>query len=310
MVNAYFIINPRSQTGKGKRIWTQEIKPWLEEHQYRYKAFLTHYSGHCTQIVRQLCEYAKKPLTLIILGGDGTLNEAVNGLYNTEQVTLAYIPTGSSNDFARAYLPRRCAPVERLKSILDEKHEAWLDCGVVKAPGKKPKRFIVSSGIGYDAYITDEALHSKIKNVLNFIHLGKLTYMLIAIDKLLRIQPQTVSITLDGSRFFHLDKLYFAASHNLPYEGGGFKFAPKAVPDDGQLDLCIVHGISKPGLACKLLFAFKGKHVRFKGIENIRYKHMKLVLEHPYAVHTDGETYHPRKEIEVWCEAGKIHFIY
>lgn len=309
MVNYYFIVNPQSQSGKGRRIWTQEIKPWLDEHSCRYKVFFTRYSGHCTQIVRQLSENAKNPLTLIILGGDGTLNEAVNGLYNTTLVTLGYIPTGSSNDFARAYLPKR-SPAERLRGILDKNHEAWLDCGVVKAPGKKPKRFIVSSGIGYDAFITDEALHSKIKNVLNFFHLGKLTYMLIAIDKLLRIQPQTVSITLDDSRFFHLDKLYFAASHNLPYEGGGFKFSPGAVPDDGLLDLCIVHGISKPGLAFKLLFALKGKHIRFGGIENIRFHHMKLVLENPYAVHTDGETYHPRKEIEVWCEPEKIHFIY
>ena len=309
MNDYYFIVNPHSRTGLGKQIWTRQLQPLLEETNVRYKVFYTRYSGHCTQIVRQLSENAKKPVTIVVLGGDGTLNEAVNGLYHTDMVSLGYIPTGSSNDFARGF-PLKGTPPQLLQSILQQNHEAWLDCGVVKAPGKKPRRFMVSCGMGYDAYITDEALHSRIKNVLNRFGLGKLTYMCIAVDKLIRIRPQTVSITMDGCHFLHYKDFYFASGHNLPFEGGGFKFAPKAEPTDGLLDICIVHGLSKAGLACKLPFALFGRHLRFGGIENHRCSHMKITLDRPYPVHTDGETYHPRKEIEVWCEPGKIHFIY
>ena len=187
----YFILNPNSQTGKGRLIWKKQLLPCLKASKSHWKAFYTRYPGHCTQIVSQLTSTGSEPVTIVILGGDGTLNEAVNGIKHFENVTLGYIPTGSSNDFARG-MKQNSDPLETLHNILQNKHELWLDYGVVQAPGKAPQRFIVSSGIGFDAYVTDEALTSPIKNVLNAIHMGKLTYALIALKKLVTISLQPV----------------------------------------------------------------------------------------------------------------------
>lgn len=304
----YFIVNPHSKTSKGRFIWQKQLKPCLLAAREHWKVFYTRYSGHCTQIVSQLTKQPKEPITIVVLGGDGTLNEALNGIESFDKVTLSYIPTGSSNDFARG-MKLKGTPAKQLRNILQKRHECWLDFGVVKAPGKKQQRFIVSSGIGFDAYVTDEALHSPIKNVLNAIHLGKLTYALIAIGQLIKLPLQTATLTLDGSKTLRFKRFYFAASHNLPYEGGGFKFAPDARPDDGILHICAVHGLSKLIVPALLPTAFWGGHLKFSGVESFSCQKMHITLDNPYPVHTDGETYHPRRELDVWCEAGKLHFV-
>ena len=304
----YFIVNPHSKTGKGRLIWQKQLRPFLESSRKHWKVFYTRYSGHCTQIVRQLTKNPSSPITLVILGGDGTLNEALNGIEAFDKVTLSYIPTGSSNDFARG-MHIKGKPLDILHNILYKKHDYYLDFGVVKAPGKQPKRFIVSSGIGFDAYVTDEALHSPIKNVLNAVRLGKLTYALIAIQQIIRIPLQTADITLDDHTHLRFKRFYFASGHNLPYEGGGFKFTPAARPDDGRLNICVVHSLPKLLIPALLPTAFWGGHLRFTGVESFRCKKMHVTLKNPYPVHTDGETYHPQKEIDLWCEKGKLHFV-
>lgn len=305
----YFILNPNSQTGKGRLIWKKQLQPCLKASKSHWKAFYTRYPGHCTQIVSQLTSTGSEPVTIVILGGDGTLNEAVNGIKHFENVTLGYIPTGSSNDFARG-MKQNSDPLETLHNILQNKHELWLDYGVVQAPGKAPQRFIVSSGIGFDAYVTDEALTSPIKNVLNAIHMGKLTYALIALKKLVTISLQPVVLTVDDTYTLKLPRFYFASSHNLPYEGGGFKFTPQARPDDGKLNVCVVHGFLKCLIPVLLPTAFFGLHKYFPGVTLLSCKKLTVRLAHPFPVHTDGETYHPQTKLCIWCEPGKIRFVY
>ncbi|HIQ99421.1 MAG TPA: diacylglycerol kinase family lipid kinase [Candidatus Scybalocola faecavium] len=305
----YFILNPHSQTGKGRLIWKNQLLPCLKASHSHWKVFYTRYEGHCTQIVRQLTRSPSRPLTIVILGGDGTLNEAINGIEQFNNVTLGYIPTGSSNDFARG-MKLTSDPLQTLHNILRQEHQVWLDYGEVQAPGKAPKRFIVSSGIGFDAYVTDEALTSPIKNVLNTVHLGKLTYALIALKKLITISLQPVRITVDDTYTLKFPRFYFASSHNLPFEGGGFKFSPNARPDDGKLEVCVIHGFFKFLIPILLPTAFFGLHKYFPGVTLFSCEKMTIRLAHPFPVHTDGETYHPQTRIKVWCNKGKIHFVY
>ena len=81
-----------------------------------YQVFFTKYQGHATQIARTLTQ-EKECRSLIVLGGDGTLNEAVNGIADLARVTLGYIPIGSSNDFARS-LGLEQDPLKALEKIL------------------------------------------------------------------------------------------------------------------------------------------------------------------------------------------------
>ena len=88
----------------------------LEEKSVPYQVFFTKYQGHATQIARTLTQ-EKDCRSLIVLGGDGTLNEAVNGIADLARVTLGYIPIGSSNDFARS-LRLEQDPLKALEKIL------------------------------------------------------------------------------------------------------------------------------------------------------------------------------------------------
>ena len=95
----YFIINPKSKTGKGLKIW-YSVKDKLDELHISYKYYFTHYEFHSTKIAEDICRKNKGMKKIVVLGGDGTINEVINGIRSYEDVMLGYLPTGSSNDFS------------------------------------------------------------------------------------------------------------------------------------------------------------------------------------------------------------------
>ena len=107
----HIIINPASRSGKGIKLWTQQIVPKLHSEKIPFRAYFSKHVGDVAQQVREICENIKQESetnghspedsVLIILGGDGTMNEALQGLDLSLPITLGYIPTGSSNDLAR-----------------------------------------------------------------------------------------------------------------------------------------------------------------------------------------------------------------
>lgn len=198
----YIIVNPASKSGKGLKIWSQ-IEPVLIEKKIKYKLFFSKGIGHVSRLVRKLSDSLVNNdpdsiIKLIILGGDGTLNEALQGISDFNRVHLGYIPTGSSNDLARdLHLPKD--PVKVLTSILSCRLPSALDLGRLTYDSYSnelsrqhsneeavSRLFAVSCGIGFDAAVCEEALASKFKNILNKIGLGKLTYLTIALKQLIK----------------------------------------------------------------------------------------------------------------------------
>ena len=95
----YFVVNPVSGCGKGKKIWNT-IKKELDQLSVEYEAFLLRQKGEARTIAASLSALTQ-PFTLVVVGGDGTLNEVIGGLSSFINVTLGCIPTGSGNDFVR-----------------------------------------------------------------------------------------------------------------------------------------------------------------------------------------------------------------
>lgn len=96
----YFIVNPGSRSGNGKIVW-KEVEAILEQEQVEYRVYFTAYRYHATKLSKEITSGGEK-LTLVTVGGDGTVNEVIDGIQDFDKVTFAYIPTGSSNDFARS----------------------------------------------------------------------------------------------------------------------------------------------------------------------------------------------------------------
>ena len=122
----YFIVNPVSRSGQGMKI-CEQTKETLQKKHIPYQVFFTQYNGHGKKLARQIAPQAVGH-TLVVIGGDGTINEVLNGLPLDCSITLSYIPVGSGNDFARGmHLPVQSDSA--LKRILSSEGTKTIDVG-------------------------------------------------------------------------------------------------------------------------------------------------------------------------------------
>lgn len=296
----HIIVNPASKSGRGQKIW-KTIEPVLLKRSISYQVYFSKKAGDVAAETKRLSAL-NEPIFLIILGGDGTMNEALQGMHPISNFTVGYIPTGSSNDLARNLgIPRD--PLLALEKILDGEALSLLDIGLLQYENVPPKaarleelgtsrqrKFLVSCGIGFDAAVCSEAMSSPIKYALNRLGLGKLTYLGIALKQLITASRPSCELWLDHNEEpIRLKKFLFAASMNHRFEGGGFMFCPNADYQDETFDLCVVSRVPIPVILFALPTAFRGKHYAFKGVDAYRAKKVRIKTELPLWVHTDGE---------------------
>lgn len=306
----HIIINPASRSGRGLRIWQKHVEPVLKSEKVPYEVHFSTEKGGIAKTVAGLCTGSAKDaqLTLIILGGDGTINEAIQGIPSGANVTLGYIPAGSSNDLARDLgIPRKTSAA--LDLILHTGKPRYMDLGRLTYPDGESRRFCVSCGLGYDAAVCEEVQRSRIKTVLNKIGLGKLAYLGVALKQLFATKAISGRLSLDGSEPIDIGSILFVAGMVHRFEGGGFMFCPEADDSDGLLDLCAAGNLPKLLVLFALPTAFKGKHYRFKGITPYRAGQFILESDIPLWVHTDGEVGRRANWIAVTCERHAVQII-
>lgn len=301
----HFIVNPNARSGLGKKVWN-ELEAVLKKESIQYKAYFTKYQKHATIITREITS-GDDEQTVVALGGDGTVNEVVNGIVNFEKTILGYIPIGSSNDFARG-LELPTEPLDALNTILTCPNLHPMNIGELHYKNKL-RRFAVSAGVGFDADICHEAVVSKIKYLLNKLGLGKLTYVAIALHRLFLTTPCTVTVVLDGETKLTYPRTYFVALMNNRFEGGGVKFAPKAQNDDDKLDVVVASDVPKIKVLLLLPLALVGWHVHFKGVYIHKVKQIEIHAEKPLPLHTDGEPIFLQNELSACCASKKIRVI-
>lgn len=299
----HIIVNPVSRSGRGLSIWKKQIEPVLMKEQIAYQSHLSEKPGDVIRIAEELSASTDSDSTLqiIVLGGDGTVNETLQGISDPSRLILGYIPTGSSNDLARDLnLPGD--PVDALHLILHTGTPVPMDLGHITYPDGEKRCFLVSCGIGYDAAVCEEALHSPMKNTLNRLGLGKLTYLGIALKQLFAARSISGRLTLDQGAPIEIGNMFFTCCMLHRYEGGGFMFAPDANAHDGILNLCAVGDIPKLLILFALPTAFHGKHYRFQGVTPYLAKEIVIESGAPLWVHTDGEVTRKERRITVSCE--------
>jgi len=198
-----------------------------------------------------------------ICGGDGTLHLAIRE-FDLGRGTLALIPLGSGDDFARVNgIPR------------DLKRA----CAVAVQGGVREVDLATANGLRY-AGVAGVGFDSEVARYANE-HVKNYTYAI------LRVLPsfKPLRMKIDGRD----EEIMFAAFGNTPQYGGGIRIAPSAVLDDGQLDACIVHRATKFQLITTLPLAYLGKHVRKSFVETRRAPHFVVESEAKLDVFADGE---------------------
>ena len=287
----YFIVNETSRSGKTRQIW-KDIQQSLIKADVSYEYMITQGRDHATKLASEISQRPEDNICIVVIGGDGTMNEVINGIADFNKVRFGIIPTGSGNDFGGGLdLPK--SPEENLQRIISsykagEDSYRAVDIGLVRWGQNQKKLFGISSGIGLDAIVCKKALSSKLKNVLNKLGLGSLTYVLLTIITLFSMKTADFEISYDNNKST-LKKTIFAAAMNLRAEGGGVPMAPDANPYDGKLSISSASGIPKWITFLCLPFLVAGKHTHIKGFNLVSCREASIHSSQKMTLHADGE---------------------
>lgn len=234
-----FIINPVAGTGKAHSLFMPKILSELKKYSIDYKFHITTGVLDAKRFVKRLCYFRKdenQTLRFYACGGDGTLSEVVNGANNCKNIEIACIPAGSGNDFIRNFknadfkniekqINANSQKIDLMKCTLDDKYSVegvnivnmGLDCQVVKYMEKVKKTKIIN---------------------------GSMAYIYGALKAFFKIESYDVSVKADDKKIFDGAMTLLAIGNGTTY-GGGFRAAPRAVTNDGLLDICIVKKINR-----------------------------------------------------------------
>ncbi|HED24322.1 MAG TPA: diacylglycerol kinase family lipid kinase, partial [Firmicutes bacterium] len=266
-----FIVNPAAGGGHAGRIWPH-IEDTLKGAALDCPVYFSRSRGEARELALRA---VKRGAELVVAaGGDGTVNEVVNGI-DLEKTIMGIIPLGTGNGFRRA-----CGiPGGWQEPLLGLGR--WLpravDVGTVNG-----RRFLNVVGIGFDAAVAEMAAekYGRLK--------GYLPYVAAFFKELIQFGHFSVSIECDNQIFKEQETLLVAIANGSNY-GGRVSIAPRARIDDGQLDLILVHKGNNTGityLAAKVLLK---KHLADGAIFTGRARKFVVEADRPVPVHTDGE---------------------
>jgi diacylglycerol kinase (ATP) len=287
MKQMYFIVNLQARNGRCRKVWEQ-IEQRLTDMGIPYQASFTEYPGHAVELTRLIAQDVKQGevKTIVVVGGDGTLHEVVNGAVGQSKLTIGFIPGGSGNDFSRGFgIPQD--PIAALNLILEKESKVVVDTGEISGENKC-HYFINNMGVGFDAAISEAANQSKLKANLNLLSLGSLAYAFIVIKKLFTYKCTDMWIKIDGQEK-QFKQVWFVTLANQIYFGGGMKIAPNASANDGLLDVIVVHNLSRWKLLFVFISVFWGGHTEFREVKMLKGKKVSIQTLKPVIVHADGE---------------------
>ena len=211
-----------------------------------------------------------------VLGGDGSVNLAVNGLAGTSG-TLAVLPAGTGDDFAKAI---DVGKLEAATRLLADPKTVDVDLIGVTA-GVEQRRFINVAGAGFDSEVSDVAAGMRRR-------LGSRAHYAIATVKTLpRFVPARFHLDLDGSSI-DVDAMLVVVGNSYAY-GGGMKVLPQASIVDGALDICIVTAMSKAAFLRAFPKVYVGKHATHPNVMMLRGTDLKVEANRRVSVFADGE---------------------
>lgn len=314
----YFIVNPNAKSGKGRIIW-QKVCHLMNSKGLAYEVLFTEKKGQAAELARKAAERSNKPIQgkrtnldsaekiIVAMGGDGTISEVMDGIWDHPEVTFAFIPIGSGNDFARS-LGISSNWRKALQGILSEKHRFIF----IRDVSNMMEKCVLRRQYGhcFAAAVCDGANRLRFKSAFNRLGLGKFTYTGVAVKLLVTSSCDKLKIRLDGQEIHRFQKVLFLCGLNGNYEGGGFMFAPEARVDDAYLHVCIAAGI--PVLKRFLLLpkALKGKHVGAPGVYMYRCKKIEILSSRPKLIHGDGEVNGPVTKVTASLEPLAIPMVY
>ena len=275
-----FLVNPAAENGATGRRWP-ELAHRAASLGLRGDALVSERPGQLAELARQAAEEGAN--LLVVVGGDGTVNEVVNGIAGREEVELAVIPRGTGWDFVRTYaIPRR---LEDAAEVALRGRTRVIDLGRALyrswdgSDGESLFANIASAGMsGAIAKRSNES--SKALG-------GKVSYLWATLAVFSRWRSDEVWVTVDGEQ--RGGRMHDVVVANGRYFGGGMKICPEAEPDDGLFDVLLIGDLTKRDLLLTLPKTYRGKHLPHPKAEVLRGAVVELETPEPLPVELDGE---------------------
>ncbi len=269
-----FIVNPTAGGKDGKKIKKAlpKIEKRLIERGVEYVIHMTKTPSQATALTDSLIKNGAT--TIVIVGGDGTLHEAINGFSQFDKVAMGIIPCGTGNDFASA-LKLPTDPVEALDLILDTepKYTDFMQMPTVRGLN------IIGMGMDVEVLKKYEALKKK----------SKFKYTWCLIKTLFTFKCIEFDTEINGEKKkYHSFVAGIANGHRY---GGGIQLCPVANPTDNQLDYIAVDEIKGFKLIAALIKLLRGKILTFKQTRHLKTEEIKITPTGNYTVNVDGELY-------------------
>ncbi len=270
-------MNPAAGGGRSGRLW-RTLRERLHRRGFAFEQVETRAVGDATALA---AEAARAGVELVVaVGGDGTLNEVVNGITDPEgrpRATLGAVFTGRGRDGARTLgLPRD--PARAIERLLGA-GAVSRDLGLVRASGGR-RYFATVAGAGFDAVVSARALAIAAP--------GTLPYLLAVLLSLRAHRPWPIRLAVDGGPPRRVDATGVMLA-NGPSCGGGMRIAPGADPTDGALDLVILGALSRAALVRWLPTVYWGGHLRNPLITAERARAVTVTSDRPLPLQVDGE---------------------
>ena len=274
------IVNPASGRPDRGAAW-RAIAGALQSEGVAFDAFHTERPGHGEEIARRALLEGRRRIAAV--GGDGSVNDVIHGimdagLADTRDVTLAVLPQGTGNDWARSLgITRDPAQIAR---VLAAGRTMLHDVGAIDFPdtGGPRRWFINVSGAGYDAWVT-EHVPRPVPSAF--------TYLGIALRGLARYRAPEFSITAGDARLEGRMLLAFVA--NAQFCGNRMHVVPVARMDDGLLDVLAVRELSLLQALPKLGKLYAGRILGDRAVRHLRAARVRIETRPEAVIQADGQ---------------------
>ena len=275
-----FLVNPASPNGATGRRWP-ELAHRAAGLGLQGDTLFSERPGQLGGLARQAVEGGAR--LLVVVGGDGTVNEVANGVAGLEGVELAVIARGTGWDFVRTYeIPRK---LEAAVEVALHGRVREIDAGRATFRAwdgsERQTWFANVASAGMSGAVAKRA--NETTKALG----GKASYLLALFKVFSRWQNSVVRVTVDGeAREGSMQDVVVA---NGRYFGGGMKICPDAEPDDGLFDVLLLGDLTKRDLVANVPKLFRGTHLPHPKAELLRGRIASIESEDPLPLELDGE---------------------
>lgn len=283
------------------------IEGELERRRTEFRVYPTKYRGSARETGARLTAKGvwNPDDVLLAIGGDGTANEAVDGITSLSDVKFGYIPTGSGNDFARgAGIPSD--PLQALETVLKgEEKEINIGTALLAPKAEISRqhrhRFLMQASATRRWHKNQEYAEPAAS--------GKTYVCDDCTAAALLSRTVTLDAALENGEHRSFENVLFAVAMNFPYEGGGFCFCPEADGTDDLLDVMVVSNLAKWKVSYLLPMALFGRHTGFPEVHMERCSSLSFQTDRAEPVHLDGESGGHRTEERIGLETERLRLL-